>query len=258
MSWVFRYSPYSGDRLVIHLAIADVVNDLYDNEFWIKIGDLATKTRCSVRTVQYAIRAMETDGLIAMLEAGGGRGKPARYRFLIERVQDLHPLETVQTDAEKGANDDIAPLCTKENSRESALPTFEAIRLGRAKYPPSFEAAWRVYPKRGDNKRTAYRAWHARVMDATKVDGLSIETRMESLRVSAVNYSLECVEENRENRFIKDASTFWGPDEPWKVLYRKKQTSVDHAPDSPGQLKDGERNPYAPEGWYDGDEAKTQ
>jgi hypothetical protein len=259
MSWVFRNSPYNGDHLVIHLAIADVVNDVYDNEFWIKVSDLATKARCSERSIQYALRAMEKDGLILKVDSGGGRGKPSRYRFLMETVQDLHPLETVQTDAENGANDDIAPITNSKELKESVLPTSEAIRLRRAIYPSSFEAAWAAYPRKVE-KQNAYAAWRKRVEDS-KAEGVDRARRIDALRIAAENYASAMADEGRELAVMKHPATFWGPKNPWRDYYRRprlEETAPHGDIIDTGQRKPGERDPFAPEGWYDGDEASGQ
>lgn len=110
IGWVFNNSPYAGDKRVIHVVLADVVNDTYENRFWMPIREIARKARASERTVQYALRDMEEHGFIKQLKSGGGRGRPAEYRFLFplpETVQHMHlfPPETVQIN---GAND--API----------------------------------------------------------------------------------------------------------------------------------------------------
>lgn len=81
-AYVWRSSPYSGSRLVIHLAIADVVNDTYGNEFWMPVAGLAAKARCSRSTALDALAQMVKDGHLEVLKKGGGADGATRYRFL--------------------------------------------------------------------------------------------------------------------------------------------------------------------------------
>jgi hypothetical protein len=79
--WVWRYSPYKGAELLIHLAIADVVNDAHGNEFWMGMEGLAEKARTSRSTAFATVREMVSDGYLALVEPGKAGRKTARYRF---------------------------------------------------------------------------------------------------------------------------------------------------------------------------------
>ncbi len=93
--WVWRYSPFpAGAALLVHLAVADVVNDQHDNEFWMTTTNLAEKARCGRSSTVAALKTMCDLGLLEVIEVGGGRGKPTRYRFLM-------PEETARYDAAK-------------------------------------------------------------------------------------------------------------------------------------------------------------
>lgn len=83
VGWVFEHSPYRGHAFVIHLAIADVVNDLHDNELWMHNANLAQKARCSGTTVRDTQREMVKAGyLIRLGGETGGRGREAGFRFV--------------------------------------------------------------------------------------------------------------------------------------------------------------------------------
>jgi hypothetical protein len=81
VGWVFRHSPYAGDGLVIHLALADVGNDLHGYELWLTRAEIGSKSRCSLATVDRALHNMRADRYLEVLEAGGGRGNPTHYRL---------------------------------------------------------------------------------------------------------------------------------------------------------------------------------
>jgi hypothetical protein len=66
---------------VIHLALADVANDLHGYELWLTRAEIAAKSRCSRSTVDRALHNMVGDRYLEVLEVGGGRGNPTRYRF---------------------------------------------------------------------------------------------------------------------------------------------------------------------------------
>lgn len=88
-------------------------------------------------------------------------------------------------------------------------PTAEAIRSKREPFPPQFLECWELYPKRCDHDRLgAYKVWRARVVEAPR-QGLTRVKRMENLVAAVRGYVLDCEEEDREERFMKDASTFF-------------------------------------------------
>lgn len=98
--WVFEHSPLSGSQLIVHLALADVANDLYENEIWLSMGKLADKARCTRGTALKTCAALVDLGLLELLDAGGGRGKPVRYRLLMpapETVEESRSLETARS-----------------------------------------------------------------------------------------------------------------------------------------------------------------
>lgn len=74
-----------------------------------------------------------------------------------------------------------------------------------------FERAWRLYPKRPDNsKGKAFRAWKARVRQG--VDILVMEQGTQ-------RYAAYVAAEGTDPKFIKQAATFFGPDEHYLSTY---------------------------------------
>lgn len=80
--WVFRHSPYTGGAFLVHLCIADSVNDQNHNEFWMRQHKLAHKARLSRPRVNEHIQKIVDDGLLTLLdESTRLTGKARRYRF---------------------------------------------------------------------------------------------------------------------------------------------------------------------------------
>lgn len=93
LGWVFKNSPYTGSKLVIHLAVADVVNDMHNNEFWMSNEKLATKANCTRATVNGALAEMVQDGYLAVVAHPDGRSKTVKYRFLFKSVKNADTSE---------------------------------------------------------------------------------------------------------------------------------------------------------------------
>lgn len=80
-AWTWKNSPYTGSALLVHLAIADVVNDLHGNEFWMAGATLAKKAKVSRSTVTTTLRDMLDRGLMELLQSGAEQRKPSRFLF---------------------------------------------------------------------------------------------------------------------------------------------------------------------------------
>lgn len=84
--WVWKHSPYRGAELLVHLAIADVVNDLHENRFWMSTATLATKAKVSRSTVTAALSHMVQHGWLEMIESGADTRTPSVYRFVTSAI----------------------------------------------------------------------------------------------------------------------------------------------------------------------------
>ena len=84
--WALTNSPYSGTFKVIHIVIADIVNQKNQNECWVSERHLAQRAQCDVRTVRRAKSRMIADGLIEVIDASHGPRKNNRYRFLMPQT----------------------------------------------------------------------------------------------------------------------------------------------------------------------------
>jgi hypothetical protein len=107
--------------------------------------------------------------------------------------------EKAQENNTKGSN-------KKSSTNPSAEASLRAPKKLKPEGDPEFEEAWRVYPKRegGSSKAKAAKAWDARIRE-----GISAETMVAAVR----KYAQECDStEKTGTRFVRMASTFFGPD----------------------------------------------
>ena len=120
MTWVWANSPYSGERLLLHLALADFAND--DGVCFPSHGTLAKKARCSTGWVSQTIKQMIADSLIEIVEpAGQGRGKVGRYRLLKGDTQcDLsEPIGLTSTAVRSHSDASHSSLLNRQESSHS-------------------------------------------------------------------------------------------------------------------------------------------
>ncbi|EJK5927276.1 DNA-binding protein, partial [Escherichia coli] len=101
---------------------------------------------------------------------------------------------------------------TSENTTESkntigaSADASAPARSARQEYSPEFEQAWQEYPKRagGNSKSAAFKAWKARIRE-----GVTPETMLNGVKRYAAWVR---VSGNTGTQFVKQASTFFGPD----------------------------------------------
>lgn len=79
-------------------------------------------------------------------------------------------------------------------------------KTGKDGYTLEFEEFWKHYPRKVEKKR-AFRVWKARLREGVKP---------ETLIQACKNYAVYCTRQGIEQRYIKHASTFLGPDKPYE------------------------------------------
>ena len=82
----------------------------------------------------------------------------------------------------------------------------QSKKTGKDGYTQEFEEFWENYPRKVEKKR-AFRAWKARLREGVKP---------EMLIQACKNYAAYCTRQGIEQRYIKHASTFLGPDKPFE------------------------------------------
>jgi hypothetical protein len=184
MGWVFRHSPVKGTMFTVHLAIADVVNDQNDNEFWMSQTNLAQKARCSDRHARRALDALMEAGLVTLLEDNSKAGKPNRYRFEVGHC-DAPGRTQCPTPVGRGVLQ--TQRTTQENSNTRAAASFDAF--------------WEAYPRKTAKgaARVAY--------------GKAAKKEAENVLLDAVNHFARA-SRGVELRFIPHAAT-WLNQERW-------------------------------------------
>ena len=197
-SWVFKHSPYEGCQRLVHLAIADVANDDYDYEVWLGLDGLAKKARCSKATVATAIKRMRQDGLLRLVERGGGRGHRSTYQMVLPGNCPADS-ETVQS-----AQETVQSLDTNR-ARTYSSNSSNSRKYQLISYSLEEEEIWKAYPKReGQNPKKAgiegYRKWLAA--------GIDHPTLLAAVQMYA--------ESRPDPEYTMMARTFFGPEERWR------------------------------------------
>ena len=100
---------------------------------------------------------------------------------------------------------------------EEMINEIEALRKAAGKlakkndYPPEFEEVWAEYPaERQGTKRTAYKAWHARIKQGVEPNEILLGLRRYLAHAAAIG---------TETKYLRLASTFFGPDEHFATNY---------------------------------------
>lgn len=131
MTWVWQESPYAGERLLLHLALADYASD--EGVCFPSHHTLARKARCSTSWVSQTMRQMIKDELIEVVErAGMGRGKVGRYRLL-------------KGGTESDLSDGIGVTATPVRSHSD---TSDTLLMNRHEPSVAFDVLWKAYPKK--------------------------------------------------------------------------------------------------------------
>lgn len=97
---------------------------------------------------------------------------------------------------------------------EALRAQVKPVKPKRDDYPADFEAVWDAYPPRsGANKRTALKAWTARIKAGSAVA---------DMLAGVERYAAYVLAERTEDRFIKQPATFFGPDEHFALPWASK------------------------------------
>jgi hypothetical protein len=109
MSYVWDYSPYNGNSLIVHLALADHCDD--QGICWPSQKYLAAKCKISERQIRRIIYQMVNDGFL-FVDVRGREGKNNnRYRLVFKKVQVTGDPLDIEDDAIRPVQQDIAVAC---------------------------------------------------------------------------------------------------------------------------------------------------
>lgn len=90
MSYVWEHSPYTGNALIVHLALADHCDD--QGICWPSQKYLASKCKVSVRQIRRIIHQMVEDNYLFIETPAKAGMSNNRYRLLFGKPQDTGDL----------------------------------------------------------------------------------------------------------------------------------------------------------------------
>jgi hypothetical protein len=207
--WVWRHAPYRGATLLVALAVADVVNDVHGNEFWMAVPRLAEKSRVSLSSAKEALARLVADGILEVVEAGGATRTPTRYRWTrpVSGLVDAttRPVSGLDKAGERPSTRPVSG----PNTNKELKGTQAARLLASDPLDAAFAEVWARYPRK-EGKKAALRAYVA-----TRRKGIEHATILRAVTAYAAERERER-DPDRRRRFTKHAATFLGPDEPWR------------------------------------------
>jgi len=163
---VWASSPYRGEALLLHLALADFAND--EGVCWPSQRTLAKKARCSENYVRVAIKRMITDGLVEITEQSNGRGNSISYQ-LKPHSANAHSPNPHFVERETPLSTIATPLI---NRNEPSLAE-------------EFNQFWEAYPRKVA-KGTASKAF---AKAFARNPGLKLETLLQSVKDYATTFT---------------------------------------------------------------------
>lgn len=156
-----------------------------------------------------------------------------------ESVENDSRLKEKEIEKENKEKENIN-ICSSGDERECEITPAEkssdsleddgaqSKKTGKGEYTKEFEDFWAYYPRKVE-KRAAFRAWKARLKDNI-YHGDMIQ--------AAINYAKYCQLQHTEQRFIKHASTFLGPDKPFEEYIHGIPEAIQN-----------KASPQEPKGW---------
>ena len=115
---VWRYADFGGAKLLVLLAVADIANDVHNNELWIGSEKLAAKCRMHPGNVRKRLKELVEDGWLIELVTGGGMGKTSRYQFVPVDITAPLGAEAEPNRVNERAEPRPTARLYKENSNE--------------------------------------------------------------------------------------------------------------------------------------------
>lgn len=115
---------------------------------------------------------------------------------------------------ESGSKTNQEPKPNNQEPKDNPPNPPEGGGEDSGSYPQEFETCWAKYPKRagGNSKKAAHKAWAARIRE-----GVSAETLVAAVQA----YAAEMIAKGKVGtEFVKQASTFFGPNEHWRDATR--------------------------------------
>lgn len=112
MADVWENSPYSGTKLILHLAMASHANE--EGRFFASQAHLAERGRCTAEFVRQAVNQFVAEGMIVIERKGTAKGRSTEYRIL--PVPTALPKSVGESETEPPKSEDQLP------NSDGALP----------------------------------------------------------------------------------------------------------------------------------------
>ena len=155
---VWKYADFGGAKLLVLLAVADIANDVHNNEIFMGSERLAAKCRMHPGNVRKRLKELVADGWLIELELGGGMGKTTRYQFV-----------PVDKTAPTGAKADIDRVIQREQARSTA----RHIERTQYELKTKEDSANNHAPSRVDNYSAKHDSCHTREQKDRNASGLT-------------------------------------------------------------------------------------
>ena len=232
-------------------------------QFITSISKLADRWKWSFNTTKKFLNLLESDNmlirksdnsktLITIVNYGLYQSRDKNVDEQLDRPID-EPID--EQGNEQGANLLTELLITNKNDKN--VKNVKNVKnekeisenlLQDSLYSSSFEHVWKLYP-RHDEKKRAFGCYVARLKAGWTEEELERATKA---------YAEECKKENREKKYIKQAKTFFGVNEPFSDYIPKQQNFSKNEEIAKKVFLDEVAQwipPYHgfPEEWFDGD-----
>lgn len=178
--WVWTNSPYRNHprKFIIHLAVADVVNDAHGHQFWMSNARLAEKVHSSRQYVNAVLREMVDRGMLRIITTDPYGRVVYQFRYEVSDQQTPPAADPVRSADTPLSAHDTPPVRSadtelKKNSKGTQTLSLIASDEGRKnvvheKVDELFAEFWTAYPRKVDKIPTR-KAWDRLFKDCRTV-----------------------------------------------------------------------------------------
>jgi len=151
MNHVTKYSPYNGATFLVHLMIADVVNEEHRYEFYGAQDRLAQKCRLNVKTVRRSLDQLVADGWL--LEHKRGRYDTVLFRFVFKDSDVVYDPNEVNIGLTRWTFDDNEGKSRPDEGTECRTNSIEQketqpLSIKSDGVSDVFDEFWSAYPRK--------------------------------------------------------------------------------------------------------------
>lgn len=205
-------NPVDGLTIAVYAALQRFTDFGGETGAHVSDSTLARYAGCDTRTVQRRRQVLRRLGFIEWTPLPG---RPNRYTVRMSRDGESQSTEGDPRQAVPTVGQRVRGTTDSQSDNQEPSPRAST-------YPAEFDRCWTAYPERhgGNNKNAAFKRWKATLKRAG--------VRHQQLTRATQQYSTYCDSEGiAGTRYVKQASTFFGPDEHWRD-YLNPQPSGRH------------------------------